>query len=572
MKFKKRNIQVVDHSTGQTLDFPTFGKVAGEEAITELEKNVDNKIADLKSMVGTPLKASTASAMNDSEKIYVYTGSESGYTNGHWYYNDDGVWVDGGVYNSTAVETDKTLSIGNMPADAKKTGDEVSAIKNTLSEIQNLFVYPPDNLFTHPAASRDGIFTDPSGSSASNASWGYVDIAGLTAGEKLSLAGGRHMTCFFQGSAPSTGNVIAGGADSTVDEVRTIPDSAVGVRVSFLLANRSQMAVVVSDTVVTVTDIASWEIRPSESLDVYSKEDVDSLVGGNINIVTIGTDYANLRLALEDIATKDLSYANRYLVKIPKGTYDIRSLFTSAELATTKGLFVPPFTKIQGIGNPSEVVLNWINPTVNSKQAVLNLDCTAELENLTLHGEKLRYALHDDWTLRKWDGVTPYSEYWYDAFVNKGWARTVRNCIFDVVDSPVRPAWGAGVVNGVRWLFENCTFITNKAYAGSCHNDTNFSMPCHIVFRNCIFTATDTYFLRLTSITNNANGIINQTTFEGCMNTNSLKFILTEEDASNFGRGCLWAVNGFGNAFGNAKGQISVTDGQDYSSRLKLIG
>lgn len=138
MKFKKRNIQVVDHSTGQTLDFPTFGKVAGEEAITELEKNVDNKIADLKSMVGTPLKASTASAMNDSEKIYVYTGSESGYTNGHWYYNDDGRWVDGGVYNSTAVETDKTLSIENMPADAKKTGDEVNALKNTLTALTDL--------------------------------------------------------------------------------------------------------------------------------------------------------------------------------------------------------------------------------------------------------------------------------------------------------------------------------------------------------------------------------------------------------------------------------------------------
>ena len=71
MKFKKRNIQIVDHSTGQTLDFPTFGKQAGEEAINELEQNVDNKIAELKSLVGTPLKASTASAMNNRDKIYV---------------------------------------------------------------------------------------------------------------------------------------------------------------------------------------------------------------------------------------------------------------------------------------------------------------------------------------------------------------------------------------------------------------------------------------------------------------------------------------------------------------------
>ena len=137
MKFKKRNIQIVDHSTGQTLDFPTFGKQAGEEAINELEQNVDNKIAELKSLVGTPLKASTASAMNNRDKIYVYTGNETGYTNGHWYYYDGSKWVDGGVYNSTAVETDKTLSVENVPADAKKTGDEINKLKSELTVIQN---------------------------------------------------------------------------------------------------------------------------------------------------------------------------------------------------------------------------------------------------------------------------------------------------------------------------------------------------------------------------------------------------------------------------------------------------
>lgn len=133
MKFKKRNIQIVDHSTGQTLDFPTFGKQAGEEAINELEQNVDNKIAELKSLVGTPLKASTASAMNNRDKIYVYTGNETGYTNGHWYYYDGTNWADGGVYNSSAVNTDKTLSMEDMPADAKKTGDEISELKEDLN-------------------------------------------------------------------------------------------------------------------------------------------------------------------------------------------------------------------------------------------------------------------------------------------------------------------------------------------------------------------------------------------------------------------------------------------------------
>ena len=112
MKFKKRNIQIVDHSTGQTLDFPTFGKPVGEEAIKDLEKNIDNKIAGLKNLVGSPLQASTISAMTNEEKIYVYTGNESGYTNGHWYYYNGITWTDGGVYNSVAIETDKTLNDG----------------------------------------------------------------------------------------------------------------------------------------------------------------------------------------------------------------------------------------------------------------------------------------------------------------------------------------------------------------------------------------------------------------------------------------------------------------------------
>lgn len=77
-------------------------------------ENVDNsKFYSLKarsyalagaSYVGSPLTAATASAMSNTSRIYVYTGSESGYTYGNWYYYDTNAnaWKNGGVYNSTA--------------------------------------------------------------------------------------------------------------------------------------------------------------------------------------------------------------------------------------------------------------------------------------------------------------------------------------------------------------------------------------------------------------------------------------------------------------------------------------
>lgn len=75
---------------------------------------------------GSPLTASTAAGMIDTAKVYVYTGSETGYTAGHWYYYNGSVWADGGVYNSIAVQTDTTLTLPDHAADAKVTGDTLA--------------------------------------------------------------------------------------------------------------------------------------------------------------------------------------------------------------------------------------------------------------------------------------------------------------------------------------------------------------------------------------------------------------------------------------------------------------
>jgi hypothetical protein len=85
--------------------------------------------------IGAPFKASTVAEMTDTSRVYVYTGSESGYTSGNWYYYNGSSWVSGGVYNATAVVTDPTLTQAGEPADAKATGDEIADLKSDINAL-----------------------------------------------------------------------------------------------------------------------------------------------------------------------------------------------------------------------------------------------------------------------------------------------------------------------------------------------------------------------------------------------------------------------------------------------------
>ena len=100
-----------------------------ENAVNEAQ-NVLNKA---RALIGAPLVANTAEGMTDTSRIYVYTGSEAGYTSGHWYYYDGSAWTDGGVYNAVAVDTDTTLTIAGKAADAKETGDQLTGLKENLN-------------------------------------------------------------------------------------------------------------------------------------------------------------------------------------------------------------------------------------------------------------------------------------------------------------------------------------------------------------------------------------------------------------------------------------------------------
>lgn len=73
---------------------------------------------------GSPTPVATVAEMTDESAVYLYTGSETGYTAGDWYYYDGSDWTQGGQYGGAV--TDSTLTQEDVPADSKAVGDALA--------------------------------------------------------------------------------------------------------------------------------------------------------------------------------------------------------------------------------------------------------------------------------------------------------------------------------------------------------------------------------------------------------------------------------------------------------------
>lgn len=120
---------------GYTEEKKTEVSTVGQSYVDSASQKVaeaNTILSAIRNEYGYPFTAATAAAMTDTSKIYVYVGNETGYVNGNWYYNNGTAWVSGGVYNSTAFETDKTLTVSGSAADAKVTGDKTNSLNGII--------------------------------------------------------------------------------------------------------------------------------------------------------------------------------------------------------------------------------------------------------------------------------------------------------------------------------------------------------------------------------------------------------------------------------------------------------
>ena len=120
-------------------------KTGLQDYTNKLTNKYDDRYAT-KAMVGSPLVAATAADMTNTDKVYVYVGSEAGYVNGDWYYYDGSEWQDGGVYNSAAVVLDDTLTQPDEAAEAKAVGDALKEYAKKDGSYAGLNAGTADNL------------------------------------------------------------------------------------------------------------------------------------------------------------------------------------------------------------------------------------------------------------------------------------------------------------------------------------------------------------------------------------------------------------------------------------------
>lgn len=174
---------------------------------------------------GYPLTAATAADMTDTTKIYVYTGSETGYTFGDWYYHNGTAWTDGGVYNAIAFNTDPTLSISGGAADAKAVGDFVNQYLTDVS-----IGTTTDNTAINK---QNGNIIDPVSGSFS------TDFIAITPNAQLAIKNAyfysQRGTCFYDADKQFISSVVV--EDTTTssivqDVTVTVPYNASFIRLT----------------------------------------------------------------------------------------------------------------------------------------------------------------------------------------------------------------------------------------------------------------------------------------------------------------------------------------------------
>ena len=222
------------------------------DIISALMQEVRNKVNQL--VCGaTPLPVNLKSLMTDHDKVYLYTGSETGESTGYWYYYNGTDFVPGGQYGA-GVQIDSTLSQSGQAADAGAVGDKFDNIEGSLNDT-NADVYSAQAM-SASATSNGWRLNDSNGLVTSNSSYKIVKYQ-VTAGERVKVISDDRFQFQTVASVPSSGSSNRVGATySAGTYYLTVPATATYLICSALISGGVADAYALSSKV----DILSEQI------------------------------------------------------------------------------------------------------------------------------------------------------------------------------------------------------------------------------------------------------------------------------------------------------------------------
>ena len=195
-----------------------------ENGKVRIYSSLNPSIYEETSVSFNPVPVSTIASMTDTTKVYLYTGSETGYTAGKLYYKSGSTIYEIGTYQSSvpAISTTFTSSDSGKAADAKAVGDEFSDLKSALNNID-------EGIGTRLAliSTINGAYLNANGAVVTGQTSQFVvkkykikygDVARLY-GKSVRLAAALPLVCFHDENESST--TIINGTTTATDYDQT---------------------------------------------------------------------------------------------------------------------------------------------------------------------------------------------------------------------------------------------------------------------------------------------------------------------------------------------------------------
>lgn len=189
--FPSGNVEIAKQSAVDGITSNLAEKADISDLLLKADKtitdNIQTQVSSLSS--GAPKAVSLVGQMTDTTKNYVYTGSETGYTAGNWYYWNGSTWTSGGVYQGTSIADDSvTLRKSSFHNIQKYKNLAYDVVKNVIGVEQYM------EQFTTTGTSLNDSFGTSVNLSVGNylvfLDLTFTDLMGLTSSDLFPLLKG----------------------------------------------------------------------------------------------------------------------------------------------------------------------------------------------------------------------------------------------------------------------------------------------------------------------------------------------------------------------------------------------